>query len=338
MSNTTDNERITTLQAENAQLQQRVTELEQALADAQEREQLLYEREAYLMLALSGSGDGIWDWNVATGQMYFSPGCMEVMGYHSSDIKGHISWWEKLVHPQDMPHISRSLKEHMEGRTPEYRAQYRILTRNGEWKSILSQGKLVARDANNQPLRMSGIQSDISRELEGSSQNVIDSLTGLFNRAYLMDALEGQIRRAQDQQSEVGVVMLSVDPYRFFVKVYGIDASNALLCRISDFLRNHIRGADIACRYQEEEFVLILPGASPENTEQRAKRLCEGVRALWLPDVSQRREVITISVGVTGYPTHGDSVQTLLASAAQAMEHAKREGRDQVAMAGAVAP
>lgn len=331
MSN--DRETISVLQTENERLQQRVAELERLLHESQEREQLLHEREAYLMLALSGSGDGVWDWNIQTGQIYFSPGCMEVMGYHSSEIKGHMSWWEQLVHPQDMPHVSRTLRDHLEGRVPEYQVQYRMLTRYGEWTRILSHGKVVARDKHGQPLRMAGMQTDMSRELEGTPQNIIDTLTGMFNRAYLSDALEGQIRRARERKSAVGLIMLSVDPFRFFSKVYGNDASDTLLRAVSDFLKTHIRGADIACRYNEEEFVLILPGASPENTEKRARRMCEGVHNLWVTGTGQRREIITISAGIAGFPAHGDTTEKVLNAVHGAMKLAKKEGRDRVIMA-----
>lgn len=331
MSNQT--ETIGALQADNQRLQQRVDELEKLLTEAQEREQLLQEREAYLLLALSGSGDGVWDWNIPTGQIYFSPGCMEVMGYHASEIKGHISWWEKLVHPQDMPHVSRTLRDHLERHTPEYQVQYRMLTRDGEWTCILSHGKVVARDNQDQPLRMAGIHTNISKELEGESQTIIDTLTGMFNHTYLFDALEGQVRRAREQESSVGLIMLSVDPFKFFTKVYGSDASDVLLRTVSDFLKTHIRGADIACRYDEEDFVLILPGASPENTEKRARRMCEGMHSLWIPNTGQRREIVTISAGVAGFPEHGDTTEALLESASRAMEQAKKDGRDRVIMA-----
>lgn len=328
-----DSATITPEQQELERLRQRVAELEQQLDETLHRAEVLQEREAYLLLALSGSGDGVWDWNIETGQMYFSPGCMEMMGYHPDEVKGYISWWERLVHPEDMVKLSQRLKEHFDDQSKKYEIQYRLLTRSGEWRWVLTSGSIVARDDEGRPLRMSGILADVNRDLSQEMQTFRDTLTGLFNRRYFQDALEGQIRRSVEQETPVGVILISVDPYRFFFKVYGKDACQSLLQRISEFLQSHIRGGDIACRYGEEEFALILPGASPENTQKRARKIGEEVKRLWVPHTGERREIITLSLGVAGFPDHGSVVGEVETAAYRAMEQAKRDGFDRVALA-----
>jgi diguanylate cyclase (GGDEF)-like protein len=163
--------------------------------------------------------------------------------------------------------------------------------------------------------------------------SVHDSLTGLFNRRYLDEVLERELRQAILDQSPLSVMMLDVDHFKQYNDRYGHAAGDLSLRFLGDHLRGHIRRGDIACRYGGEEFVLVLPCASLKVTQKRAELLCESVQQLLMYREGESLTGITISVGVAAYPEHGSTSAALLGAADAALYRAKREGRNRVVVA-----
>jgi len=111
-------------------------------------------------------------------------------------------------------------------------------------------------------------------------QSIRDPLTGLFNRRYLEETLEREVRRTERHQNSLSIVMLDVDHFKQFNDTFGHDAGDTLLRELGNFLKAHVRGSDVACRYGGEEFVLLLPEASLDIAHQRAEFLREGIKHL----------------------------------------------------------
>lgn len=118
--------------------------------------------EQRLQMALEGSGGGMWDWNIATDEDYLSPQWLEMLGYQPGDLPEKKSSWEKLIHPEDRPWVVERLHQHLQDSTVPYKFEYRLLTKSGDWKWIACYGRVVVRDDQGKPLRMSGIHHDIS--------------------------------------------------------------------------------------------------------------------------------------------------------------------------------
>lgn len=135
-----------------------------SITDITERRRVevaLQQSEEQLQLVLQGSSDGYWDWNVPTGEVHFSGRWASMLGYELGEIEPHVRSWERLVHPDDMPEVTRVLEEHFAGKRDQYETIHRVRTKSGEWKWILDRGKVVARDASGAPLRMAGTHSDV---------------------------------------------------------------------------------------------------------------------------------------------------------------------------------
>jgi diguanylate cyclase (GGDEF)-like protein/PAS domain S-box-containing protein len=164
-------------------------------------------------------------------------------------------------------------------------------------------------------------------------QSIRDPLTGLFNRRYLEETLEREINRAQRDHQPLGVMMLDIDHFKQCNDTYGHQAGDRLLRELGAVIAAHARGADIACRYGGEEFILILPGASLAVTRQRAEGVCEAVRQIYVAYGPQVSGVLTVSVGVAAYPEHGANADDCVRAADTALYQAKRAGRDRVAVA-----
>jgi diguanylate cyclase (GGDEF)-like protein/PAS domain S-box-containing protein len=165
-----------------------------------------------------------------------------------------------------------------------------------------------------------------------SQQSIRDPLTNLFNRRYLEESLERELRRAARSKYPVGVIMLDLDHFKRFNDTFGHEAGDTVLREIGSFLSQHIRGGDIVCRYGGEEFTLILPEASLAITQQRAERLRESVKNLQIQDRDRPLGTITFSCGVAVFPDHGATPETVLQAADAALYRAKHEGRDRVSV------
>ncbi|WRH68817.1 MAG: PAS domain-containing protein [Planktothrix sp. GU0601_MAG3] len=126
------------------------------ITEKRQASEALKASEERLKLALAGTDQGLWDWNLVTGEVYFSPQWSLMLGYEANKIHGKARSWLKLVHPEDREQVVEVLKQHLEGKTPFCQIEHRMLSRSGEWKWILNQGKVVVRDEQQQPLRMTG--------------------------------------------------------------------------------------------------------------------------------------------------------------------------------------
>lgn len=169
---------------------------------------------------------------------------------------------------------------------------------------------------------------------EGLRQQTIrDPLTSLFNRRYMQESLDREVRRAVRSKRPLGIVMLDIDHFKNFNDSFGHHAGDLMLREFGKLLTIHVRGEDIICRYGGEEFVLILPEASLEATRLRAEELRKAASLLKLESQGQYLGGVTISIGVAGFPDHGESAESIMRAVDQALYRAKAEGRDRVVVA-----
>jgi diguanylate cyclase (GGDEF)-like protein len=155
--------------------------------------------------------------------------------------------------------------------------------------------------------------------------SLTDPLTGLYNRRHLMSTLEAELRRAARTNERFSILILDVDHFKSYNDAFGHQAGDEALMKVAAVLRSSLREVDCAARYGGEEFVALLPDTGIDQATEVAER----VRGL------VRREpftggVVTLSVGVAEYPTHGVNLETLIADADAALYLAKRHGRDRV--------
>jgi diguanylate cyclase (GGDEF)-like protein len=165
------------------------------------------------------------------------------------------------------------------------------------------------------------------------NQSIRDPLTGLFNRRYMEESLERELRRAIRNNESVALLMIDIDHFKQFNDTFGHQAGDTLLREFGSFLRQRTRGQDVACRFGGEEFVIILSASSLDGASQRAEGLREELKQLVVQHVGQVLGALSISIGVSAFPSHGSSAEELLHAADQALYRAKSEGRDKVVLA-----
>ncbi len=118
--------------------------------------------EARWQFALEGAGDGVWDWNPASGQVYYSSRWKEMLGYRAEEIGDGLHEWDARIHPDDREETYAAINRHLRGESPLYSSEHRLSCKDGSFKWILDRGKVIQRDGNGAPVRMIGTHSDIT--------------------------------------------------------------------------------------------------------------------------------------------------------------------------------
>ncbi|MHC1729309.1 MAG: PAS domain S-box protein [Syntrophobacteraceae bacterium] len=132
------------------------------VTDRKRSEIALRESEARWQFALEGAGDGLWDWNVQTSEVFFSRQWKAMLGFEDHEIGATLYEWDNRVHPEDKERVYADLNRHLNGHIPTYISEYRMKHKDGTYKWILDRGKVISRTGDGKPLRVIGTHSDIS--------------------------------------------------------------------------------------------------------------------------------------------------------------------------------
>lgn len=141
----------------------RLTGTVQDVTDRVEAEQRLRETEERFAFAVEGAGDGVWDWDVGTGEMSLSGNYEPMLGFQPGEMEPTIEAWKSSVHPWDLESVERQLEDYMEGRCDQYSVELRLRCKDRRYKWVLCRGTVVEWDADGLPARLIGIQSDIDQ-------------------------------------------------------------------------------------------------------------------------------------------------------------------------------
>lgn len=134
------------------------------ITEIKKAEDLLKATEERWRFALEGGHQGVWDWDVQTGDIFFSDSYKKLYGYKPDDLKGRIEEWERMIHPDDRAQMNDAIDEHLGSDNPYYESTYRVKTNDGNYKWVLGRGMLI-RDENGKPVRMIGTHTDITRQV-----------------------------------------------------------------------------------------------------------------------------------------------------------------------------
>jgi two-component system cell cycle sensor histidine kinase/response regulator CckA len=155
------------------------------ITDRKRAEEELRESEERLELALMGADLGSWDWNLKTGRAVWNARASRMLGYSPGEVETNLRTWKSLVHPEDWPRVSEVLNSHLEGRVSFIELEYRVRCKSGDWKWILSRGKIVAYDTDGTPLRITGTTLDITdrKQMEQALRESEERYRAIFNNA-----------------------------------------------------------------------------------------------------------------------------------------------------------
>ena len=161
-------------------------------------------------------------------------------------------------------------------------------------------------------------------------QAMRDPLTGLYNRRFMDEWVQGEVSRTDRAGGSLGIVLVDVDLFKQVNDEHGHEAGDEVLRAIAAALRDSLRPEDISCRYGGDEFILLLSFIDLETLGNRAEDLRSRVAELRLEHDGTELPSVTVSAGFAAYPEHGSSPARVFAAADAALYRAKRSGRNRV--------
>ncbi len=282
----------------------------------------LAESEQRYALAIMGTNDGLWDWNLLTSSVYFSPRWQAMLGLPEREHWGSPEHWLSRVHPDDFLQMEEVLEAHLRGETEHFEIELRMAHASGQYRWMLCRGQAVA-NAKGKLVRMAGAVTDITKG------KVVDPLTGLPNRTFLLERLARRVERyARDPTSSFAVMYLDLDNFKQVNDNYGHAAGDQLLVSLARGLEATVRRSDaVISRLGGDEFAILLEEVDVQGTaEVVAKRIADVV-ATPITLGGRYQTTPSASIGVA-LPTPDLVTQDdLLRAADIAMYYAKGEGK-----------
>jgi diguanylate cyclase (GGDEF)-like protein/PAS domain S-box-containing protein len=297
--------------------------------------QRLEKSEERLRLVLQGSTDAPWDWDIASGDCYFSERWWGMLGYAPDALPADPGLWRRLAHPADRPAVDALMRKLFTDVGQSYTVELRLRHRDGHYVPVLARG-LVLRDAAGRPLRVSGTNTDLT-ERKAAERRIyrlvnFDQLTGLPNRQHLVEELETMLERSERGGEFGAVLALDLDNFKLVNDTMGRDAGDALLRQVAQRLRHMLRHSDQLARLGGDEFVIGLDGlgASPAQAAAEASLVARKILAELgrVYQLGAQSVVSSTSVGIAIFGGAPTDAETVLKQASLAMAGAKTQGRN----------
>ena len=302
-----------------------------ALAAARDE---LRKEQARLESALDGSSVALWDTDLRTKRVYLSEAWSAIVGAPRAEMTTTTEELVGILHPDDVDAVKRASVEAVKGLRSNYALEHRVRTRAGEWRWIISRGRVTERDASGRAVRMIGTNVDITerRRLEEAIQSAaqLDVLTGLANRALFDERLKLAAARCRRQGGQIAVLYLDLDNFKQVNDSLGHAAGDTLLKDFAVRLRQSVRATDTVARFGGDEFVVLLEDVKESgNALSVAEKIIADARQ---PLSIEGREIVaTASIGIA-YGTGLDE-ENLVKRADAALYQAKGGGRDRYCFA-----
>ncbi|MCM2258122.1 MAG: EAL domain-containing protein [Vicinamibacteria bacterium] len=290
----------------------------------------LRESEERYSLAARGANDGLWDWDLRSGRVYYSERWKSMLGHADGEIADSPEEWFSRVMPEDREALETAIREHVEGRLAHLEAEYRMCTAGGDWHWMLARG-LAVRDGDGRAYRMAGSQTDVTRQKEVEARllhdALHDSLTGLSNRTLFMDRLGQALARTRRRaDSLLAAFYLDLDQFKVVNDSLGHTIGDSLLMGVAGRIKSCLRPGDTVARIGGDEFAVFVEDVDDVS---QALRIAERVHEEFLvPFHPGGNEVFaTASVGLVLTGGAYERAEELLRDADIAMYRAKRAGR-----------
>jgi diguanylate cyclase (GGDEF)-like protein/PAS domain S-box-containing protein len=290
----------------------------------------LKESEERYALAARGANDGLWDWNLTTNAIYFSPRWKAMLGYQDDEIADTPEEWFERVHEAERERVKEEIAAHQQGLTPHFESEHRVHHKDGTYRWILSRGVAI-RDQSGKPVRMAGSQTDIT---EGK---VSDPLTNLPNRLLFLDRLGRLMRHTKRHPDrKYAVLFLDLDGFKMINDSLGHLAGDQLLVAVAKRLESTLRETDTVARIAPQTFTLARMGGDeftvllddvkePIDADHAAERILGELSA---PFLIGGKEIFTsASIGIALSNSSYQQPEEIMRDADTAMYQAKSLGK-----------
>jgi len=294
-------------------------------------EEHMRESEERYSLAVNGANDGVWDWNLGSGEVYYSPRWSGLLGLAEDEVSSQPAAWFDRVHPDDLDRLRNEIKGHLEGRTEHFESEHRMRHRDGSYRWMLSRG-IAIREESGPAYRMAGSLTDIHGRKMTEQQllhdAMHDALTGLPNWALFMDRLGIALAQAKRRGDHMfAVLFLDLDRFKNVNDSLGHTVGDRLLVAIARRLRKLLRPGDTVARLGGDEFaVLVSAIEGPADVTRITDRIHEELGRAF--DLEGHEVFTTASIGIALGSDGYDRPEEVLRDADTAMYRAKSLGKN----------
>ncbi len=300
-------------------------------ATVRAQQELLVSNER-LKLAIEGSGDGIWDWDLLANLVDYSERATQIMHLTTPGPYDPYVLLAQLVHPDDKPLIKTEVDTCLVGQRDAFRVEFRIGSDEAGWCWIMSRGVVVSRDPlTDVPQRMTGTFTDItekrrSEEIVWEHAN-FDLLTGLPNRRLFRDRLDHEIRKSLRTSLPLALLFIDLDRFKEANDLLGHTVGDQVLIESARRICACVRQSDTVARLGGDEFTVILTELDGNlHVEPVAQKINETLSQPFL--FGNEVVYLSASIGVTLFPNDAANAEDLIRNADQAMYVVKNEGRN----------
>ena len=222
------------------------------ISERKRAEAELRRSEERYALAARGTNDGLWDWDLTSDRVYYSPRWKAMLGYAEEDVGERPAEWLERVHPDDIPRLQAKMAAHLEGTSPHFEDEHRMRHKDGSYRWFLSRGFAV-RDGTGRPHRMAGAQTDVT------DRRAYDPLTGLPNRALFAERLGYAFARFKRRDDYLfAVVFVDLDRFKETNDTLGHLVGDQVLIAVAKRLETCLRPGDTVGRFAGDEFAVLL--------------------------------------------------------------------------------
>ncbi len=304
-------------------------ELDSARLERSIRYAISHQKAERYALAVRAANDGIWDWDLQTDRIYFSPRWHAILGQPEEARDEQPSVWFDLVAPDDLPQLRNAIDAHLEGRTPHLECEHRMRHADGGWRWVMIRG-VATRDVEGTPTRMAGSLSDMTdrriAQLRLEHEALHDTLTGLPNRTLFLDRANQTLRRAtREPAAGCAVLFLDLDGFKLVNDSLSHSVGDQLLVALADRVVAAVRPGDTVARLGGDEFIVLLDRiVDPVDATIITERILRSVGQPF--DVDGHELFVSASIGIS-LSAQRLEAEDLIRNADIAMYEAKRRGR-----------
>ncbi|MBS1139404.1 MAG: hypothetical protein H6R13_857 [Proteobacteria bacterium] len=301
----------------------------------------LQRSEQRLSLVMEVTGDGIWDWEVATGKVIHNAMWCHILGLSPDYLEHSLGKYSERIHPEHAEGVRAALDAAFIG-VDYYTCEYQIQHAEGHYVWVSDHGKVVQRDAYGAPVRLVGSIRNIDErkrnEAEIHQLAFYDTLTELPNRRLMNDRLQQALFKSARSKLVGAVMFIDMDRFKELNDTHGHAMGDLLLQEVAHRLKLCVRQQDTVARLGGDEFIVLLEGLSASSSQALINAQVVSSKLLRsLNEPYQLGELSyhsTPSVGLTMFSGDGDTIDEILKRADVAMYQSKAAGRNRVSVYG----
>lgn len=281
---------------------------------------------------------GQWHWMVQSNELSFNEKKATNLGYKSEEIPEDVGfeYFTEKLHPDDYERVMDNMRRHLMNETDAYEVEYRICNKNGNYVWYYDRGKVTKRTTAGEPIVVSGIVFDISKnkELENNliesneklyQLAITDELTSAYNRRFMIRKMTDEIQRYNRTKLAFSLIMFDIDKFKSINDKLGHEAGDIVLEKVVEVIKKRIRRTDVLSRWGGDEFIILLPDTNKSN----AVKLAESIKIEINNLVIENLEKVTASIGVSSY-YYGDNIEESIKKVDDLMYEAKSVGENHV--------